>query len=107
MSIQSYLQQVAFDDRVRNVGQALPALTKTGIALECQVDIMVTRGFDKTAKRSSTFTVVGENGDLIGAIQAGSIMASNIENNLRDVAWALCPRFLLLILYIHFIMKGW
>lgn len=85
MSIQSYLKDISFDDRVRSAGQALPALVKTGKAMEFQVNIMVTKGFDKTSSKSSTFTIVAENGTIEGLIQAGSIMASNIAKLSKGV----------------------
>lgn len=85
MSIQSYLQTISYDDRVRTAEQELPALTKTGRAMEFQVNIMVTRGFDKTAMKSSTFTIVGENATVEGLIEAGSILASNIARLSKGV----------------------
>lgn len=92
MSIQTYSKDLVFQDQIVDLstGELSPATPTDGVALEFQVDLMVTRGRDKVAKKSTQFTVVGENsynapttwGELV---QAGSIIASNIAKLSKGV----------------------
>lgn len=89
MSLQTYNKFIFLDDREVVSGQAAPALTKRGLAMEFQADIMVSKGKDKLQKRSTVYTIVGDPGEGGGSdetaneqignmIDAGSRMASNI-----------------------------
>lgn len=89
MSLQTYNKFIYLDDREVEAGQVPPTLTKRGLAMEFQADIMVSKGKDKLQKRSTVFTIVGDPGDGGGSdtnaneqignmIDAGSRMASNI-----------------------------
>ena len=92
MSIQTYSKGVVYQDQIvdRSTGELSPAQTTNGVAMEFSIDLMVTRGQDKVAKKSTSFTVVGETtydapttwGDLM---QAGSIIASNIASMSKGV----------------------
>ena len=86
MSIQTYNKQVLFDERLVPQGGEIPPIG-SGVAMEFQVTVMTTTGKDKTARRSSTYTVVGsgEGGNatytpavIADLLDAGARMASNI-----------------------------
>lgn len=100
MSLQTYNQLIAFDDRevsynpeTGEVGQVENLTTKNGIAMEFQANIKVLSGKDRYKIRSATFTIVGDNSSintntsgtkdqigkaLYGVIEAGSRLASDI-----------------------------
>ena len=92
MSIQTYSKDLVYQDQIVDLstGELQPASPTDGVAMEFQIDLMVTRGRDKVAKKSTQFTIVGETsydapttwGDLM---QAGSIMASNIAKLSKGV----------------------
>lgn len=97
MSLQGYNQAIFFDDRVviydKETGDTSieGVVNKNGLAMEFQANIKVLSGGDRYLVRSVSYTIVGSptsdsatisdndlaNG-LMGIIQAGSVMASNI-----------------------------
>lgn len=95
MSIQTYNQDVFYDERMVQNGQAVPNLTDKGLCMEFMISIMTTIGRDKTRARTCNFTIVGGSSGggsvtfapamISDIIDAGARMASNIADLSKGV----------------------